>query len=43
MKLLTQKVENDEKNKPLLSINNIKEKYYPEQISAMILKQLKGK
>jgi len=43
IKLLTYKVENDEKNKPLLSVKNIKEKYYPEQISAMILKQLKGK
>ena len=30
-------------NNPLLSVKNIKEKYYPEQISAMILKQLKGK
>ena len=41
IKLLTYKVENDGKNKPLLSVKNRKEKYYPEEISAMILKKLK--
>ena len=41
IKLLTYKVENDEKNKPLLSAKYRKEKYHLEQISVMILKQLK--
>ena len=41
IKLLTYKVENDEKNKPLLSAKYRKEKYHPQQISVMILKQLK--
>ena len=36
IKLLTYKVENDEKN-PLINDKNKKEKYYPEQISALIL------
>ena len=41
IELLTYEVENDGKNKPLLSVKNRKEKYYPEEISAMILKKLK--
>ncbi len=40
IKLLTYKVENEEKNKPLLSAKYRKEKYHLEQISVMILNQL---
>ena len=39
MKFYTFNVENDGKNKPIINVNN--KKYYPEDISTIILKELK--